>query len=296
MPTLDELSAAIDQQAANQLPTDELPNPDADTPDPDSEPVAAAPQTSPQEDVSASVQLPPVTNQAEWNALPAWQKDIYRMHKQGITLTQAQAGKYAMNFLNSERNKPKTSQGKILTDTATQKLNALQLVDQSLPMLKAAYDKIRDRVTTGPIGNKFAGKDALYDPDYNDLNSQVNQLVPMLARGVFGEVGVLTDEDVRRYANLLPNAATDPKVADRLFDTLKQKLKIAKRTTVKTFKDAGYNVQGFEDLLKDSDEQPSVAQASQPASPAGIKEGQTATNPKTGAKIVYRSGSWVPLQ
>lgn len=36
--------------------------------------------------------------------------------------------------------------------------------------------------------------------------------------------------------------------------------------------------------------------AGQPAAAPGIAEGQTATNPKTGEKIIFRSGSWQPLK
>jgi hypothetical protein len=37
------------------------------------------------------------------------------------------------------------------------------------------------------------------------LVAQINSVVPNIARGVYGEVGVLTDADIQNYAKTLPN-------------------------------------------------------------------------------------------
>ena len=44
-----------------------------------------------------------------------------------------------------------------------------------------------------------------YDNDAKALQAQLTALVPQMARGIFGEVGVLTDQDVARYTQILPN-------------------------------------------------------------------------------------------
>jgi len=44
-----------------------------------------------------------------------------------------------------------------------------------------------------------------YDTDAQTLKAQLTSLIPNLARGVYGEVGVLTDNDVRMYSQTIPN-------------------------------------------------------------------------------------------
>lgn len=44
-----------------------------------------------------------------------------------------------------------------------------------------------------------------YDTDAQTLKAQLQSLIPNLARGVYGEVGVLTDNDIRNYAQTIPN-------------------------------------------------------------------------------------------
>ena len=44
-----------------------------------------------------------------------------------------------------------------------------------------------------------------YDTDAQVLGRALSALVPNLARGVYGEVGVLTDADIRTYTKTIPN-------------------------------------------------------------------------------------------
>jgi hypothetical protein len=44
-----------------------------------------------------------------------------------------------------------------------------------------------------------------YDTDAQTLKAQLQSLIPNLARGVYGEVGVLTDNDIKNYAQTIPN-------------------------------------------------------------------------------------------
>lgn len=44
-----------------------------------------------------------------------------------------------------------------------------------------------------------------YNTDAQTLNAQISALIPNLARGVYGEVGVLTDADVAQYTKTVPN-------------------------------------------------------------------------------------------
>jgi len=64
--------------------------------------------------------------------------------------------------------------------------------------------------TYGPILGKLRNLNP-YDTDARTLKATLTALVPQMARGVFGEVGVLTDQDVARYAAILPNLEGTPK-------------------------------------------------------------------------------------
>jgi hypothetical protein len=84
-----------------------------------------------------------------------------------------------------------------------------------------------------------------YDSLAIRLNNLVDSLTPGLARGVFGEVGVLTDDDVRRYKALIPNIQRDPKVAQILMDDLLNTLKTRKKITIGNLDKAGYDIENF---------------------------------------------------
>jgi hypothetical protein len=84
-----------------------------------------------------------------------------------------------------------------------------------------------------------------YDSLAIRLNNLVDSLTPGLARGVFGEVGVLTDDDVRRYKALIPNIQRDPKVAKILMDDLLNTLQTRKKITIGNLEKAGYDIENF---------------------------------------------------
>ena len=44
-----------------------------------------------------------------------------------------------------------------------------------------------------------------YDSNAQAFKAQINSLIPNLARGVYSEVGVLTDQDIENYAKTVPN-------------------------------------------------------------------------------------------
>lgn len=47
---------------------------------------------------------------------------------------------------------------------------------------------------------------------------------------------------------------------------------------------------------RDYNPRPSTGRSGGKGAPGGIREGQTATNPQTGAKVVFRGGKWVPAK
>lgn len=90
--------------------------------------------------------------------------------------------------------------GKPITDTFAQSLNKGLSVLGQLGVLQT---NIKD-VATGPIVGAFRGANP-WDTNAQVIKAQLNAIVPNLARGVYGEVGVLTDNDVAQYSKTLPN-------------------------------------------------------------------------------------------
>lgn len=67
-----------------------------------------------------------------------------------------------------------------------------------------------------------------WDTKAQQVQAQLQALVPKVARGIFGEVGVLTDQDIANYMKTLPNIKQTANVQDvvqfALLDTLKNSL------------------------------------------------------------------------
>jgi hypothetical protein len=78
-----------------------------------------------------------------------------------------------------------------------------------------------------PISGLIASKNP-WDTKAQQIQAQLQALVPKVARGVFGEVGVLTDQDIANYMKTLPNIKQTADVQDvvqyALLDTLKNAL------------------------------------------------------------------------
>lgn len=147
--------------------------------------------------------------------------------------------------------KDETSAGKQLTAEQAKRLSDLVAVQQSLPKLKEAYDKIANNWTTGPVMGRgpIAAIAGANDPNIKTLEAQLDQITPALARGVFGEVGVLTDSDVARYRALLPSRLHNKDVANALFNSLNDKVGTTLQSVIQGTKDSGYDVSGFEKYL-----------------------------------------------
>lgn len=59
-----------------------------------------------------------------------------------------------------------------------------------------------------------------YQEKSQAIKAQITALIPQIARGVFGEVGVLTDTDIERYTQLLPTLTTTKAIQQSLLDLM----------------------------------------------------------------------------
>lgn len=150
--------------------------------------------------------------------------------------------------------------GKELDTTTLQKLEKTNMVVGEL-------DDLSDLLTTektGPILGALRSKNP-YDTKAVEIKALIQGLVPSLARGVYGEVGVLTDQDINNYIKTLPNLTSTDDQKKLLIDMTKKTLARTLQGTIKTQAMGGRDVSGFASLLS-SEGVPQPAQAEKPKS------------------------------
>lgn len=124
---------------------------------------------------------------------PTQQAEIDEDKKDVVTLTPEQAKDPFIKKIAA------TKGGKPISDTFAQKIDKGLVV---LGQIGTLQDNIKN-MNTGPLVGAFRGKNP-WDTNAQTIKAQLNAIVPNLARGVYGEVGVLTDNDIKNYSKTLP--------------------------------------------------------------------------------------------
>lgn len=153
-----------------------------------------------------------------------------------------------------EAKEEKSGGGKPMTSSEVKDLADLDGVLSTLNVIEKKLSKIEQR---GPIVGPFRAA-VPYDVAAQEIENLATSITPGLARGVFGEVGVLTDQDIARYKALIPNIKTDARVAEANLRNLREKIAVAKKEKIETFRQAGYDVSGFEEEYKKLSETPAL--------------------------------------
>jgi hypothetical protein len=117
---------------------------------------------------------------------------------------------------------------------------------------KSVNTQLQDIATTigdeSLITGPFAGT-ALnwnpYDQKYAVLRQQLQAVLPSLARGVFGEVGVLTDADMERYRKVLSDPSTPKNIAVEQINNLIDLTRREYEDSLDTLARSGYDVSNF---------------------------------------------------
>jgi hypothetical protein len=107
---------------------------------------------------------------------------------------------------------------------------------------------------TGPIVGLFRGANP-WDTNAQTIKAQLNAIVPNLARGVYGEVGDLTDNDIKQYAKTIPTLTSTEDVRNAiLYITLNQ---IRKNVEIKIQNQASgqRDMSGYADVYANLNEQ-----------------------------------------
>lgn len=108
---------------------------------------------------------------------------------------------FLSKIINSATNKGDLSQSE------REQLSKMGLVVSQLDTLESSISKSNSTgIIKGRVNNLIANLGANADAGY--INAQIQALIPNVARGIYGEVGVLTDADIENYKKTLPNIKT----------------------------------------------------------------------------------------
>lgn len=130
--------------------------------------------------------------------------------------------------------------GKDLTDTDTKSLTKFS---QALDQIGGIQKQIKD-IKTWPVLWKLKQLNP-YDTDAQVLTASLNALIPNLARGVYWEVGVLTDNDIRQYARTIPNLTQTNDVNNAVLALTLDTVAWGYKRQLQTLAAAGKDVSGF---------------------------------------------------
>jgi hypothetical protein len=89
------------------------------------------------------------------------------------------------------------------------------------------------------------------------IKAQITKIIPGLARGVFGEVGVLTDQDVAMYSKTIGNLTTPEEVNKALTEAAMDMVARGFESKLSTLAKSRKNVSGYLDQLRDVKKQSS---------------------------------------
>lgn len=153
-----------------------------------------------------------------------------------INIPQAPEESFMQKLQGSEGGKP-------LTDTTIQKLDKGLTVLAQLGVLQENVKGVK----TGPIVGAFKSANP-WDTQGQTIKASLNAIVPNLARGIYGEVGVLTDNDIKTYSKTIPNLKSTEDVRNAVLYITLDMIGKSIQNTLAVNEAAGRDVSGFVDL------------------------------------------------
>lgn len=110
--------------------------------------------------------------------------------------------------------------------------------------------KINTDEETGPIWGIIRSANP-YDTKAQQIKAQLTSIVPNLARGIYGEVGVLTDNDIALYSKTLPTLTSTPDVREAVLGITLRSVQRSLENKLKTQAGFGRDVSGIESVYKE---------------------------------------------
>jgi hypothetical protein len=142
-----------------------------------------------------------------------------------------------------DRSKPKTASGMPLLpmgESERKKVTDIRNTAWNLVEMEKIAGQISS-LAFGPMAGRASGRNP-YATHIQRLNNYIEQTLPSMARGVFGEVGVLTDDDINRYRNMLPNIRRSPGVAAWIISDIQRKVHSAWSLHLLSMQDLGRDI------------------------------------------------------
>jgi len=164
----------------------------------------------------------------------------------GVLAASAGGSKVDSSFLQ------RFSKGKVVVnqlDELTRALTSNQDVDDIEDLEDDEGNKIFD---FSPITGWVRSKNP-WDANAQEINAIIQGAIPNLARGVFGEVGVLTDHDVELYRKTLPTLNQTDEVKKLVAGLTMRVVRNSLEESLLTYADNGRNVSGNIRYLDDLD-------------------------------------------
>lgn len=116
---------------------------------------------------------------------------------------------------------------------------AFLVVDQ----LDTLTTSVNDTLTGPIIGAIRSGNP--FDTKAQVIKANLISIIPNLARGVFGEVGVLTDHDIATYSQTLPNLSSTKDVRDAIVGLTLKTVQRSIENQLEVLAASGIDVSGF---------------------------------------------------
>lgn len=130
--------------------------------------------------------------------------------------------------------------GKALTGEQTTPLTKASIV---LTQVSELAEQIKGTDTDPVLG--ILRDNNPYDVKARLIQAQLRATVPNLARGVYGEVGVLTDTDIANYIQTLPNIRTPEEANNLILGMTLRTIQNSFRSYLETYAASGRDVSGF---------------------------------------------------
>lgn len=143
---------------------------------------------------------------------------------------------------------------KRLTDSQLEKIQKATTALGGMETLQGLLSQGKDGLSlTGPVKGRARNLISQLggDADARAINATIQGLIPTIARGIFGEVGVLTDADINNYKKTVPNIVStedqNKLVSIIMYDVLSRSLK----STLTSNAQNQTNVSGFANTYTD---------------------------------------------
>lgn len=101
-------------------------------------------------------------------------------------------------------------------------------------------------LVAGTLTKAAAGK--RWNQDVAAFEREATAILAPVAKGTYNETGVLSDVDVERYKNVLPDLRDNPKIGAEKIRRLLEEATTAYNSKLDVWRQAGYDISGFENV------------------------------------------------